>query len=144
MKPLWKKLSDGTLKLSKIKLEVFLNWISKKSIKTQKQFGTIFLSFHCSTKWSCNVLLMDKTTKRLPLRQASKTLEFCMITCRNYTTIFTPVANLFERHQSNSRVWHCWFYHTGYTNTFALWRKHNQSNHRKHCYRVFHIILHPL
>ena len=29
LKTLWKNLSDGTLKLNKSKLEVFLNWISK-------------------------------------------------------------------------------------------------------------------
>ena len=37
LKFLWKNLSDGTLKLSKIKLKVFLNWISKKCVKFQKK-----------------------------------------------------------------------------------------------------------
>ena len=36
-----KRLLHGTLKLSKIKLEVFLNWISKKCLKVQKEFCTM-------------------------------------------------------------------------------------------------------
>ena len=36
LKFLWKKLSDGTLKPRKFKLEVFLNWLSKKSVKFKK------------------------------------------------------------------------------------------------------------
>ena len=39
MKFLWKKLLDGTLKPRKIKLEVFLNWRSKKCVKFQKKFA---------------------------------------------------------------------------------------------------------
>ena len=37
LKFLGKKLSDGTLKLRKIKLEVFLNLKSKKGVKFQKK-----------------------------------------------------------------------------------------------------------
>ena len=40
-KSLNKNLSDDILKLSKIKLEVFLNWISKKSVKSEKWFCTL-------------------------------------------------------------------------------------------------------
>ena len=38
-----KRLSDDTLKLRKIKLKVFLNWISKKCVKPEIQFGTEIL-----------------------------------------------------------------------------------------------------
>ena len=37
LKNLVKKLSDGTLNLSKSKLEVFINWIPKKCLKKQKR-----------------------------------------------------------------------------------------------------------
>ena len=49
LKFLGKKLLDGTLKPRKIKLEVFLNWISKKSVKFQKGYSTLPLppiTFH--------------------------------------------------------------------------------------------------
>ena len=39
LKFLWKKLSDGTLKPRKIKLEVFLNWISKNCVKFKKKIA---------------------------------------------------------------------------------------------------------
>ena len=39
MKTLWKNLSYRILKLSKIKLEVFLNFMSKKIIKSQKKIA---------------------------------------------------------------------------------------------------------
>ena len=45
LKFLWKKLSDGTLKPSKIKLEVFSNWISKQCVKFQKKLH--------HTTWTC-------------------------------------------------------------------------------------------
>jgi hypothetical protein len=40
LKTLQKNLSDGTLKLSKIKLEVFLNSILKKCVKLKKNIET--------------------------------------------------------------------------------------------------------
>ena len=38
LKTLWKNLSGGTLKLNKVKSEVFLNWLSKQFLKQQKIF----------------------------------------------------------------------------------------------------------
>ena len=41
LKFLNKKLLDGILKLGKIKFKVFLNWISKKNVKSEKWFCTL-------------------------------------------------------------------------------------------------------
>ena len=41
LKFLNKNLSDDILKPSKIKLKIFLNWISKKSVKSEKWFCTL-------------------------------------------------------------------------------------------------------
>ena len=35
LKTLWNNLSDGTLKLSNVKLDAFLNWLSKQFLKQQ-------------------------------------------------------------------------------------------------------------
>ena len=41
LKSLNKKLLDGILKLGKIKFKVFLNWMSKKGVKSEKWFCTL-------------------------------------------------------------------------------------------------------
>ena len=64
LKFLWKNLSDGTLKPRKIKSKVFLDWISKKCVKFQKEILKSNTWFH--------LLKLLRTNSRIrPIRPIS-------------------------------------------------------------------------